>query len=96
MRIRDDMSAVTVGLQKDHGLLAAFLEATDKIDWRPLHRRVAIEETLGPVNLEMCEALAAPVLPQVELPQVELPQIEPPKSVSPFALRRANLVRASE
>ncbi len=86
------MSAVTGGLHKDHGLLAAFLEATDKIDWRPLHKRVAIEETPEPVNLEMCEALAAPVLPQVELPQVE-----PPKSpVSPFALRRANLVRASE
>jgi len=86
------MSAVTEGLHKDHGLLAAFLEATDKIDWRPLHRRVAIEETPEPVNLEMCEALTAPVLPQVELPKVE-----PPKSsLSPFALRRANLVRASE
>ena len=86
------MSAVTEGLHKDHGLLAAFLEATDKIDSRPLHRQVAIEETPEPVNLEMCEALTAPVLPQVELPQVE-----PPKSsLSPFALRRANLVRASE
>ena len=86
------MSAVTEGLHKDHGLLAAFLEATDKIDWRPLHRRVVIEETPEPVNLEMCEALTAPVLPQVELPKVE-----PPKSsLSPFALRRANLTRASE
>ena len=42
---REDMNAVIEGLQRDHALLAAFLEATDKIDWRALHRRVAIGET---------------------------------------------------
>jgi hypothetical protein len=42
MRNRDDMSAVIEGLQRDHALLAAFLEATDKIDWRALRRPVAI------------------------------------------------------
>jgi hypothetical protein len=42
MRNREDISAVIEGLQTDHALLAAFLEATDKIDWRALHRRVAI------------------------------------------------------
>jgi len=34
MKTRDNMSAVIEGLQRDHGLLAAYLEATDKIDWR--------------------------------------------------------------
>jgi hypothetical protein len=42
MKIRDNMNAVIEGLQKDHGLLAAYLEATDKIDWRALHKRVVI------------------------------------------------------
>jgi hypothetical protein len=87
MKTRDDMNAVIEGLHKDHGLLAAFLEASDKIDWRPLHKRVAIGETPQPVNLETREASTTPVLPQVA----------PAKSpVSAFALRRANLVRASE
>jgi hypothetical protein len=48
MKIRDNMSAVIEGLQKDHGLLAAYLEATDKIDWRALHKRVLIGETPKP------------------------------------------------
>ena len=34
MRNREDMNAVIEGLQRDYALLAAFLEATDKIDWR--------------------------------------------------------------
>ena len=34
MKSRDSMNAVIEGLQNDHGLLAAYLEATDKIDWR--------------------------------------------------------------
>jgi hypothetical protein len=56
MRNRDDMSAVIEGLQRDHALLAAFLEATDKIDWA-LHRRVAIGETSNkPINLETLQA----------------------------------------
>lgn len=56
MRNREDMNAVIEGLQRDHALLAAF-EATDKIDWRALHRRVAIGETSNkPVNLETLQA----------------------------------------
>jgi hypothetical protein len=86
MKIRDDMRAVTEGLHKDQGLLAAFLEATHKIDWRALHRRVAIGETPQPVNLEAHQGSTTPVLPQVA----------PQKSaVSVFAFRRANLVRSS-
>jgi hypothetical protein len=87
MKNRDDMSAVIVGLHEDHALLAAFLEATDKIGWRPLQERTAIEEALQPVGAEAHKASIVPVLPQVE----------PVKStVPPFAFRRANLVRASE
>lgn len=57
MRNREDMNAVIEGLQRDHALLAAFLEATDKIDRRALHRRVAIGETSNkPVNLETLQA----------------------------------------
>jgi hypothetical protein len=44
MKTRDNMRAVIEGLQRDHGLLAAYLEATDKIDWRALRERVAITE----------------------------------------------------
>ena len=33
------------GLQRNHGLLAAYLEATDKIDWRAIRKRVAFTET---------------------------------------------------
>lgn len=87
MKSRDEISAVIEGLNKDHGLLAAFLEATGKIDWRALHGRVAIDETPKPAEVKPHEAPIAPVLPQVG----------PPKSqISPFAFRRANLVRASE
>jgi len=87
MKTRDDISAVIEGLHKDQGLLAAFLEATGKIDWRALHRPVPIGETPEPVNLEACEAPTAPVLAEVE------PLKSPP---SPFSFRRANLVRAPE
>ena len=87
MKSRDDMSAVIKGLHKDHRLLAAFLEAIDKVDWRPLHKRAAIGEAPEPVNLE-----AFPTSPVQALPEVE-----PLKSpASPFAFRRANLVRAPE
>ena len=52
MMKRDDMSAVIEGLQKEQGLLAAFLEATHKVDWRALHKPVPIRETPKPVNVE--------------------------------------------
>jgi hypothetical protein len=50
MRSRDDMTAVIESLQRDHALLAAFLEATDKIDWRALHRPVAIDPAPKPAS----------------------------------------------
>jgi len=81
MKTRDNMSAVIEGLQREHGLLAAYLEATDKIDWRALHKRVAIAETPKPVNEEAQVVSAAPQLPEAA------------PSTSPFVYRRANLVR---
>ncbi len=86
MKIRDNMSAVIEGLQKDHALLAAFLEATDKIDckidWRALHKPVEMEGTVEPARVEAQEASA----------QAQLPGGVPLKS---FVFRRANLVRGA-
>jgi hypothetical protein len=78
-----DMSAVIEGLQREHGLLAAYLKASDKIDWRALHKRVVIAETLNPVNVEAHPVSAEP----------QLPEIVP--STSTFVFRRANLARVS-
>jgi hypothetical protein len=78
MKTRDNMSAVIEGLQREHGLLAAYLEATDKIDWRALNKRVVIAETPKPVNVEAQQVSAAPQLPEVVPSQ-------------PFVFRRANL-----
>jgi len=81
MKTRDN-SVVIEGLQRDHGLLAAYLEATDRIDWRPLHKRAVIAGMPEPVNVEAHTAPAAP----------QLPKVVPSTS---FVFRRANLVRAS-
>jgi hypothetical protein len=45
MKTRDNMRVVIDGLQRRHGLLADYLEATDKIDRRALHQRAVIAET---------------------------------------------------
>ena len=60
MKARDNMSAVIEALQREHGLLAAYLEATEKIDWRALHKRVLVAETPKPVNVEAHRVSAAP------------------------------------
>lgn len=83
MKIRDNMSAVIEGLQVDHGLLAAYLEATEKIDWRALHKRTVLREALKPVTVQAHKAPTAP----------QLPEGVPLKSS--FVFRRANLARAS-
>jgi hypothetical protein len=83
MKTRDKMSAVIEGLQRDHGLLAAYLEATDRIDWRALHKRVVIGEPPKPINVEAHQvSSAAPQLPEVV-----------PLTTSAFVFQRANLVR---
>jgi hypothetical protein len=94
MKIRGEMSAVIEGLHKEHGLLAAFLEATDKIDWRSLHKQVPIAEAATPVNLEAGLAVSLEALPA---PLDVLPASHAPKTpITRFAFRRANLVRASK
>jgi predicted DNA-binding transcriptional regulator YafY len=55
MMTRDDKSAVILGLRKHHGLLAAFLEAADKID----HKLPKL------VNVKTRQASTAPQSPQV-------------------------------
>jgi hypothetical protein len=42
------------GLQRDHGLLAAYLEATNKLDWRALHKPMM-------VNVEARQASSSPL-----------------------------------
>jgi hypothetical protein len=59
MMTRDDKSAVILGLRKHHGLLAAFLEAADKID-----RKRVIGEMPTPVGVKTRQASTRP-LPQV-------------------------------
>ncbi len=81
MKIRDNMSAVIECLQKDHGLLAAYLEATDRIDWRALNKRVSLGETPKPVNAGADQVPTAPQLSEVV------------PSASTFVFRRTNLMR---
>jgi len=54
MKSRENISAVIESLQRDHGLLAAYLEATDKIDWQALHKPVVM------VNVEARQASSSP------------------------------------
>jgi hypothetical protein len=81
MKSRCNMADMIEDLRKEHGLLAAFLEAADKVDCLALSRRVAMAK---PINVEAHQASAAPVSPQVA------------PAPSSLILRRANLTRASE
>ena len=45
MRTRDNIGAVIKSLKRDHSLLAAYLEATEKIDWRAFDEPMLIGET---------------------------------------------------
>ena len=91
MRTRDNISAVIKSLKRDHGLLAAYLEATDKINWRALHNAVVIAETPEPLNVEAQRTPTAPELPEVVPTAPELLEVVPSRSA--FVFRRANLVR---
>jgi hypothetical protein len=64
------------------GLLAAYLEATNRIDCRPLYKRAVIAGGPEPVNVEVHTASTAP----------QVPNVVPSTS---FVFRRANLARAS-
>ena len=52
MKIRGDSSAVSKGPDRDHALLAAFLDATSRIDRRALQKTIALSEAPKVVNLE--------------------------------------------
>jgi hypothetical protein len=57
MKIRGDSSGVSKGPNRDHALLAAFLDATSRIDRRALQKTIVLSEApkavgLEPVNLE--------------------------------------------
>ena len=97
MKIRSETSAVSGGGGRDHALLAAFLEATGKLDQRALQRRGAISEAPKEPFKEAFE----PALPQTFEPASEPVNLEaqpapivPKANVAPFAFRRANLVKA--
>ena len=109
MKIRGDTSTVGEGADKDHVLLAAFLEATNRIDRRAVHRSVELPEVpsdvnldavgLEPVNLESDPSLEpSPVSLEAHPTSLEthLASADPHVRVAaaPFVFRRANLVRA--
>jgi hypothetical protein len=52
MKIRGDSSAVSKCPVRDHALLAAFLDATNRIDRRALQKTIALSEAPKAINLE--------------------------------------------
>jgi hypothetical protein len=106
MKVRGDSNVVSRGSDRDHALLAAFLDATNRIDRRALQRAIVLSEPpeavnsepadLEPVNLEPVnlEALPTP-LEANPAPLKAHPASTAPKSiVAPYTFRRANLVKA--
>jgi hypothetical protein len=52
MKIRGDSSTVSKGPDRDHALLAAFLDATSRIDRRALQKTIVLSEVPEVVNLQ--------------------------------------------
>jgi hypothetical protein len=82
MKIRGDASAVSQGPDTEHALLAAFLEATNRIDGRVLQRTVALSRApklvdLEPVDLEPVD------LDPVNLEPVNLEALPTPHEANP-------------
>ena len=102
MKIRSDSSAVSRGPGRDHALLAAFLDATNRIDRRALQRTVVLSEAPNAVNLEAVNLEALPPLEALPTPLEANPaplQAHPASTaakslVAPYTFRRANLVKA--
>ena len=83
---RDDESAVMAGQHDHDALLAAFLEATHKLDLRALRKQATRCEIPQPLDVEA----------QVDIVATAMLDAETPKSAGPaFALRRANLTAGS-
>jgi hypothetical protein len=73
-------------LHEHDALLAAFLEATHKLDLRALRKHAAIVEMPRPVSVDV----------QLEDVSTAMLDVDSPKSAeTAFALRRANLVAGS-
>ena len=90
------MTAVIEGLQRDHRLLAAYLEATDKIEWRALQKRVPISAApITVAGVGFCADQQDRTLPETYQASgaPQLPEVVPLKPS--FIFRRANLVRAT-
>ena len=102
MKIRSDSSAVSKGPNRDHALLAAFLDATNRIDRRALQRTAVLGEASNAVNLEAVNLEALPPLEALPTPLEANPaslQAHPASTaakspVAPYTFRRANLVKA--
>lgn len=73
-------------LHEHDALLAAFLEATHKLDLRALRKHAGREEMPRPVEVET----------QLETVATAMLDVDPPSpAVPPFAYRRANLIAGS-
>jgi hypothetical protein len=59
MKMHDDLKAVIEALRKRHGLLAAYLEATDRFDWRALDEPTAIGELATVRNFKVVDSVSA-------------------------------------
>ena len=106
MKIRGDASAVSKGPDTEHALLAAFLEATNRIDGRVLQRTVALSGapklvTLEPVDLQPVslepvnlEALPTPHEANPASPEAHPAPTAPKSLVASYTFRRANVVKA--
>lgn len=103
MKNRGHTSAVNKGPERGHVLLAAFLEATSRIDRRALQRPVspieaaeAVSLEANPTSLETRPASLEvhPALLEVDPTSLEAQLISTAPKAAPFTFRRANLVRA--
>jgi hypothetical protein len=59
MKTRDDLKAVIEVLRERHGLLAAYLDATGRFDWRSLDKPTAIGELAAVTNLKVVNSVSA-------------------------------------
>jgi len=96
MKIRGDSSAVSKGPVRDHALLAAFLDATSRIDRRALQKTSLLSEApnavnLGPVNLEAVNLEAVNLEPANLEAQPMSFEADPVSLETPPALLEASL-----
>jgi hypothetical protein len=91
MKTRSDSSAVSKGPDRDHALLAAFLDATSRIDRRALQKTVMLSEAPKAVNLEDVDLEAVNLEPVNLEAQPMTFEAEPVSLEAQPALPEANL-----